>query len=199
MTKSIQVARYVAKNIIPDLQEKLTVDGIDVSSALTALAVNAAGGNESLYEGTGRTGHVGSLKRVGNEAKERYGTDEFQITDLGALKSFNGRGVKVKVHRNPRHTIFQEPEVHGMLNALYLESPYCREGEYTNLIDTTRGLLMLQVLEEQLGGTYDETQGKFFEHKGSSYLYTLVKDYEAEPDLCAAHLLADAEKAGIIG
>ena len=199
MTKAINVARYVAKNIIPDLQDKLTVDGIDVSSALTALAVNAAGGNECLYQGTARSGHVGSLKRVGKEAKERYGTDEFMIEDRGGLKSFNGRGVKVKIHRKPEHTIFQEPEVHGMLNALYLESPYCREGEYYRLIDTTRGLLMLQRMEDKLGGTYDEMNGKFFEDKGSSYLYTLVKDYEAEPDLCAAHLLSDAEKAGIIG
>lgn len=198
MNRTIKVARYAAKNIIPELQNKLTVDGIDLSSALTALAVNAAGGNEALYEGTARSGHVGSLKRVGKEAKERYGTDEFLIVDLGGLKAFNGRGVKVKVHRNPSHTIFQEPEVHTMLEVLYLESPYCREGEFTRLLDTTRGLLMLQVMEEQLKNTYDERTGKIFETTGSAYLQSLVADYEKEPDLAAAHLLSDAEKAGII-
>lgn len=197
-TPTLKLARYTAQVIIPDLRKSLTHNKVDYTSILTSLAVNAAGGNEILYEGSSRGGHTGSLKRVGKRMKEESGSDEFLIDTITGNKYFGGVNVSVLNHRNINHTLYMEPEVKELTEHFYLESPYCREGEYDKLLDTARGLYMTNVLGDQLHGVTNYRTGITFDAKGTKYLRSLAETYENDPTQCFYRLMGDCEQAGLV-
>lgn len=192
-----QLAQYALNRVVPTLSPKLTVNSVDYSSALMALAMTAAKGSENLTDGRhSLTGHHMSLQRVGS-AMSAIGIKEMEFERVGQMEWFGSRKA---VYAPKDRTILLDPQ-HEMLEwgkTLFAQSERCRPEEYSHLINTTRGFFELFNLGFTLQNTFDAKQGQFFPTRGNKYLKQLVGLYEKDENLAAFRLLSDFDRAGLL-
>ena len=195
--KRLEAGRMIANRIVPTLRNKMCDSGIDYSNALHALAVITAGGNECLTGGRSRGGHSGSLKRVGKRFQESLHCDDFLIEKTGEMNYFGGGGIGIRSHNVLSRTLMmQERDVIQLGEQYYLESPYCRPDEYAELLKVQSGLFMLNQMGMKLDGT-SGCDGRIFKATGSAYVKDLLRNFDADPDLCWSKFMSDCERTEI--
>jgi hypothetical protein len=195
-SKILQVARYAANTMLPAIQSKLVVNGVDYSSALKALAISAAKGSEPLTGGAGLTGHHMSLQRVGR-AFTKLGNPNAAFERVGQMEWFGSRNavyatVDRKLLLNPDTDIMKWGRLY------FTESERCRPEEYDHILSTSRGFFELFNLGLTLNNTFDNKTGEFFPTRGNKYLKQLVQLFDKDENLASFKLLSDFDKAGLL-